>query len=166
MRSGIGAIAAFSVVWAPPLVAQTVDMGHDHHHAMSNMSMHQAPIEISINPEARVSVALGAPMPGRNTCGQPITLPVRIMNDSFITASLEARLVGNVPSGVTLGFHPAPLSGKSEEQRQITITLAEPGTKDLTISFKAHNDIPDLGGRDRVHFLMKCEAPASSARKR
>lgn len=128
------------------------------------MHVHRAPIEISINPEARVSVALGAPMPAHNVCRRPIALPIRIINDSFITASLEARLVGNVPSGVTLGFHSAPLSGKSEERRQITIILTQPETKDLTISFKAHNDIPDLGGRDRVHFLIKCEAPASGRR--
>lgn len=166
MRSRIGAILVFSLVWAPPLAAQSADMGHDHHRAMSNMSVHQAPIEISINPEARVSVALGAPMPARNTCGQPITLPVRIVNDSFITASLEARLVGNVPSGVTIDFRPKPLTGQSEDERKITIFLTEPGTKDLTISFKARNDIPDLGGRDRVHFLMKCVAPVSSPRKR
>lgn len=166
MRSRIGAISVFSLVWAPPLAAQSADMGHDHHRAMANMSMHRAPIEISINPEARVSVALGAPMPARNTCGKPIILAVRIMNDSFITASLEAHLVGNVPSGLTIDFHPEPLTGQSEDERQITILLTEPGMKDLTISFKARNDIPDLGGRDRVHFLMKCQAPASSARKR
>jgi hypothetical protein len=28
---------------------------------------------------------------------------------------------------------------------------------DLTIAFKAHNEVPDLGGRDRVHFLMRCQ---------
>ena len=165
MRDVIGVFASLSLVCVRAFAAQSADMGHaQHHHAMSEMPVHRAPIEISINPEARVSVALGAPMPAHNVCGGPITLPVRIINDSFITASLEARLVGNVPSGVKVNFNPAPLTGQSEERRQITITLAEPGTKDLTISFKAHNDIPDLGGRDRVHFLMKCEAPAAGTR--
>jgi transposase len=27
---------------------------------------------------------------------------------------------------------------------------------DLTIVFRAHNQIPNLSGRDRVHFLMRC----------
>ena len=78
------------------------------------------------------------------------------MNDSFITARLEAHLIGNAPSGLELKFRPAPLSGKSEDWRTLTITVAEPGIKDVTISFKAHNDIPNLGGRDRIHFLIGC----------
>lgn len=159
MRNRISALAIVTLVCELAFSARAAEMGRDHHHhAMPEMSVQRAPIEISINPEARVSVALGARMPAHNVCGRPIVLPVRVVNDSFITASLEARLVGNVPSGVTVDFHPAPLSGQSEERRQITITLAKPGTKDLTISFKAHNDIRDLGGRDRVHFLMSCES--------
>ena len=149
MRSRLGMFAAVTGVAALALPAQPADMDHHHHVA-------HAPIEISINPEARVSVALGAPIPVRNPCRRPITLPVKIMNDSFITANLEARLVGSVPAGLTLDFRPAPLSGNQEDWRTLTITLAEPGTKDVTISFKAHNDIPDLGGRDRVHFLISC----------
>ena len=122
-------------------------------------SSRHAPLELSINPEARVSVALAAPFPGDNRCGRPINVPIKIMNDSFITARLEARLVANVPAGVRLDFRPAPLSGKPEDWREMTITLAEPGMKDITVSFKARNDIPDLGGRDRVHFLIGCRTP-------
>jgi len=129
-----------------------------HQHEGGAMMMHasHAPIEISINPEARVSVVLAAPIPVRNACRRPINLPVRIVNDSFITARLEARLVDNVPSGLTLDFRPARLSGKQEDWRTLAITLAKPGIKDVTISFKTHNDIPDLGGRDRIHFLIGC----------
>lgn len=157
MRSRLAMLVAVTGVMALALPAQPADMDHHHHaaHALP-MSVRHAPIEISINPEARVSVALGTPIPIRNPCRRPITLPVKIMNDSFITANLEARLVGNVPEGLTLDFRPVPLSGKQEDWRTLTITLAEPGTKDVTISFKAHNDIPDLGGRDRVHFLISC----------
>ena len=31
-----------------------------------------------------------------------------------------------------------------------------PGTVDLTVAFRTHNEIPDLGGRDRIHFLIVC----------
>ena len=41
-------------------------------------------------------------------------------------------------------------------RRTLHITLARPGPTDLTIAIRARNEIPDLGGRDRVHFLMRC----------
>jgi hypothetical protein len=157
MRNRLGTLAITVIAgWLSP-PAHAADMDHHHHDGEAmNMSSRHAPIEISINPEARVSVALAAPIPAHNACRRPVILPVKVLNDSFITAQLEARLVENVPSGVMLDFRPAPLSGKPEDWRQLAITLMEPGTKDLTISFKVRNDIPDLGRRDRVHFLISC----------
>ena len=157
MRNRLGTLAITVIVGWLSSPAHAADMDHHHHDGQAmNMSSPHAPIEISINPEARVSVALAAPIPAHNVCRRPVILPVKIKNDSFITAHLEARLVENVPSGVMLDFRPAPLSGKPEDWRQLAITLMEPGTKDLTISFKVRNDIPALGRRDRVHFLISC----------
>jgi hypothetical protein len=157
MRNRLGTLAVTVITGWLPSPAHSADMDHRHQDGGTmNMSSRHAPIEISINPEARVTVALVAPIPVHNACRRPIILPVKIINDSFITAHLEARLVENVPSGVMLDFRPEPLSGKPEDWRQLALTLMEPGTKDLTISFKAHNDIPDLGGRDRIHFLISC----------
>lgn len=150
MRNRLVALAL--LVSAPAWAA-----GMEHHHH-GEAPAPRAPIEIAINPEARVSVSLGAPMPKHPPCGRPIGLPVRIANDSFITARLEARLMGNVPGGVRLDFRPAPLSGGTEDWRELILVLSEPGLKDITISFKAHGDSPDLGGRDRVHFLIGCKA--------
>jgi hypothetical protein len=48
------------------------------------------------------------------------------------------------------------LQGVPEELRMLHLTLTKPGVTNLTIAFKAHNEIPDLGGRDRVHFLLRC----------
>lgn len=156
-------LAALALLAATPAGAAEMEhhhgqMHHDgeaHHHG--DAPVRRAPIEIAINPEARVSVTLGAPMPKHQPCGRPIAIPVSIANDSFITARLEARLAGNVPKDVRLDFRPEPLSGKAQDWRALTLVLGEPGLKDITISFKAHGDIPDLGGRDRVHFLIGCE---------
>ena len=74
----------------------------------------------------------------------------------FVTAQLEAELVGEIPPGVTIDYHPEPLRGVPQELRKLRITLTKPGLTDLTIAFGAHNEIPDLGGRDRVHFLLSC----------
>jgi hypothetical protein len=122
---------------------------------MDAASPNDPPIKITINPEARVSVGLAGTLPPPALCGTIIELPVKIVNQGFVTARLEAELVGT-PTGVTLDFHPDPLKGVPEELRKMLITLTKPGTIDLTVAFRAHNEMPDLGGRDRIHFLMQC----------
>jgi hypothetical protein len=124
----------------------------EQHKALPN----EAPIIVTINPEARVSVALVGPLPQAVSCGTAADFSVRIVNQSFATFGLEAGLVGNVPAGVSLDFHPAPLKGVREEFRILRITLTNPNSTDLTVAFKAHNELPDLGGRDRVHFVTRC----------
>ena len=116
----------------------------------------EPPIKIAINPEARVSVTLAGALPAPVLCGTPAVLAVKIVNQGFVTARLEAELVGDIPPGVAIDFHPAPLQGLPEEWRTLQITLTTPGPTDLTIAFRAHQELPDLGGRDRVHFVMHC----------
>lgn len=134
--------------------AQPMMPGDIHHHMMA--AKPRAPITISINPEARVSVALAGRMPGTRPCAQPIDVDVEVHNESFITSRLEARLVGVIPPGVSVRFDPQPLSGRMMDMRSLRIVLGKPGPVDLTVSFRAHNDVPDLGGRDRVNFLVNC----------
>lgn len=116
----------------------------------------EAPIQITINPEARVSAALGGALPQPVPCGTAADFSVKILNHGFITSRLEAELVGDTPAGVSVDFHPEPLTGQREEFRHLRITLTRADPTDLTIAFKAHNEVPDLGGRDRIHFLMHC----------
>jgi hypothetical protein len=126
----------------------------EHEHGVTPSS-NDAPIHIAINPEARVSVVLAGVLPPPAPCGMAANLSVKIVNQGFVTARLEADLVGT-PTAVTLDLDPRPLTGAPEELRTLRITLSHPGFMDLTIAFKAHNGTPDLGGRDRVHFLMSC----------
>ena len=114
-----------------------------------------SPIVVTINPEARVSVALAGPLP-RAHPGSAVDLAVKVVNLGFVTATLEAELVGEAVPGATLEFHPEPLKGLPVETRVLHLTLKNPGTVDLTIAFRTHNEIPDLGGRDRIHFLVRC----------
>ena len=116
----------------------------------------EAPIQITINPEARVSVALAGSLPHPVPCGTAVDFSVKILNQGFITSRLEAEFVGDTPAGVNLDFHPEPLKGVREEFRNLLITLTRPDPADLTIAFKAHNEVRDLGGRDRIHFVMHC----------
>jgi len=126
------------------------------HHRDSLAAPNDPPIRITINPEARVSAVLAGAFPAATACGTPVDLSVKIINQGFVTSQLEAEFVGIVPAGATLNFHPEPLKGVPEELRTLRITLSTPGSTDLTIAFRSHNNAPDLGGRDRVHFLMKC----------
>jgi hypothetical protein len=89
-------------------------------------------------------------------CGTAADFSVKILNQGFITSRLEAEFVGDTPAGINIDFHPEPLKGMREEFLHLRITLTRPGPIDLTIAFKAHNEVPDLGGRDRIHFVMRC----------
>ena len=151
MRNVLAATALFLL----PLVARTQDGMHNHR-GMGPVSPDDPPIKITINPEARVSVVLAGALPSPAPCGKAADWPVKIVNQGFVTSQLEAEIVGDVPPGVTFDFHPAPLKGVPEELRVLHLTLTKPGVIDVTLAFRAHNEIPDLGGRDRVHFLLRC----------
>jgi hypothetical protein len=124
--------------------------------AQYKAALQEAPIQITINPEARVSVALAGSLPRPVPCGTAADFSVKILNQGFITSQLEAEFAGDSPAGVSLDFHPEPLKGVREELRHLRITLTRPDPTDLTIAFKAHNEVSDLGGRDRIHFVMHC----------
>jgi len=128
-----------------------------HHHQITGTGTAPAAIEITINPEARVSaLAMPSALPPRTACGAPLDLLVKIINQSFDTSVLEARLVDNVPPGVTLDFRPAPLTGAAEEMRLLTLVLRDASPVDITLAFKERKGIADLGGRDRIHFILRC----------
>jgi hypothetical protein len=128
--------------------------GNEHVHATA--SPNDPPIKITINPEVRVSVTLAGALPPPVLCGKPAELLVKIVNQGFVTSRLEAEFAGESPAGATLDFHPEPLKGVPEELRTLYLTLTAPGPTDVTLAFRSHNNAPDLGGRDRIHFIMRC----------
>lgn len=115
----------------------------------------EAPIQITINPEGRVSVASAGALPPPGPHGTPIVFRIAIVNQAFVTSRLEAQLVGNPLAGATLDFHPAPLTGAPRETRTLQLTLPSAGQIDLTIAFRLRHESPDLGGRDRIHLLLR-----------
>jgi hypothetical protein len=141
---------------AAMLAASAVAPAQEHHHHDAGApAASDPPITITLNPEARVSVARAGALPPPAKCGTPAELAIRIVNQGNFTLRLEASLA-DPPADATLHFAPAPLTGAPKEMRALHITLSTPGTHDLTITFKARHEAPDLGGRDRVHFLMRC----------
>jgi hypothetical protein len=126
------------------------------HHDKEAVAQIEAPIEIKINPESRVSASITGPWPPPARCGTAASIPLEILNQGFLTARLEAQLADVPPRGVSLELQPEPLTGVAEETRVLKITMAQPGPADVTIAFKAHDGASDLGGRDRIHVLMQC----------
>jgi hypothetical protein len=120
------------------------------------LSSAEPPIKIIINPEARVSAVLSGRLPPPVPCGTAMVLPVKIVNQGYVTARLEVELVGSPIPGVEVTFESEPLKGLPEEVRNLRITLGERGPTDVTVAFRTHNVVPDLGGRNRIHFLMLC----------
>jgi hypothetical protein len=135
--------------------------GAEHMHDDHRQLAISAPIRITINPEARVSVTMAAELPPPAPCGTAVDLAVSVLNHGFVTAQLEAYWVGDAPPGARLEFHPEPLSGATQELHSLKIYLAHPGPTDLAIAFKARDDVPDMGGRNHVHFLMSCTGTVS-----
>ena len=70
--------------------------------AENKIAPQEAPIQITINPEARVSVALTGTLPASGSLRSAADFSVKILNQGFITSRLEAEFVGDTPAGVNL----------------------------------------------------------------
>lgn len=130
-------------------------------HVHSHQPMATAPsggesINVVINPEARIRVVLVAPLPLPVPCGTTLAVPIRIINQGYVTGRLEAEPIGEVLEDDVVDFEDKPLTGDPEEVRTMRVTLVNAGQTDLTIAFRIPNGIPDLGGRNRINFLVSC----------
>ncbi len=110
---------------------------------------------VTINPEARISVAATGVAPPPARCGTPMTLQVHIINEAGVTASLRPRLVGQV-RGAHLSGGGEALTGRREEDRTLFMVLPSPGKIDVTIAFSFDDQPGDLVYRDRVHLILSC----------
>lgn len=115
-----------------------------------------AQITITINPEARLSVVRTGELPPPVPCGTAVDLRIKIRNQAFATGELFAKLLDEFAIGAELDFRPERLTGALEEERKLRIILAKTAPVDLTIAFQIRHDSHDLGGRDRIHFVMRC----------
>lgn len=134
---------------------------HMHHHEGAPSSG-DAQIVVTINPEARVSVARGVALPPPTKCATPITLVVKIFNQGSVTAPLIATIVGSGAKHVTLHMESNPLTGHRDETRTLHLIPIGTDPADVTISFEIAHNIGDFGDHDRVNFLVRCINPTGS----
>ena len=125
----------------------------DHH---GSPPADDAQIVVTINPEARVSAVIGAPLPPPAPCGSATELNIKVINQGFVTAPLRAAIVGDGARHVALRMDSTKLSGQPQDSRVLHVIPHESGLVDVTIAFSIDNNIGDLGGRDRVHLLLRC----------
>jgi len=157
MRSKLELVVAVGVALIVLSVLRSARADHEPHNRTVPSSTNSALVTLTINPEARVSVMLSGGPPPEPACGTAAALPIRIVNQGFVTAVLEARLIGKpARGGVKLTWEPRALSGDPEEVRVLGVVLFRHGSTDVTIAFNARGEGSDPGGRDRLHVLMSC----------
>src|SRR5262245_59270183 len=121
MRRGVARLAVVIATAVASTVGSRAADDHSEGHESHTLTTNgpEAPIEITINPEVRVSVSRGGELPSPVSCGEPLEVPVHIVNRGFLTAPLEATLVDSVPEGASVLFSPEPLTGIREERRTL-----------------------------------------------
>ena len=156
MRTGLLRLITLFLLCSS-ISAQSAEQMPDHHKLAGDpVRPDQAPIAVTINPEARVSVVWVGDVLPPVPCRRPVNLRVRIVNRGFVTSRLKVESVGEVRDNIKVDFESSPLQGIPEEVRNLRIILTKPDPTDVTLAFKLLNETPDLGGRDRIHFLMHC----------
>ena len=139
-------------------MAASVQAQHDEHagHQHHSAQYADAQIVVTISPEARVSVVMGAPLPSPPNCGSPMAIKVKVINQGFVTAPLRTYIAGNGDQQLTLITDDTKLSGAPEDERTLRLVTQRSTPVDVTIAFSIDDTIGDLAGRDRVHLLVRC----------
>jgi hypothetical protein len=127
---------------------------------VDRLAASKATIEVTINPEARVSVSrTGVQLPPF-TCGVAEPLLVRIVNLGHVSSVLNAQLVGGSATGkVSLGQISPHLSGASVEYRLMMLRLSSLQPLDLSIAIDAGPGTDDLSLRSQFSLLLRCSSP-------
>jgi hypothetical protein len=114
-------------------------------------------IEVTINPEARVSVRrTAAPLP-LFACGTAEPLLVRIVNEGHVTSSVNIRLRQEINANmVMLGRLTPRLTGATVEYRSLMMTVGTIRPVDLTLIADAGPGTDDLGLRSQLSMIVKC----------
>jgi hypothetical protein len=76
--------------------------------AKKKASRGPAPKQVTVNPEARISVMQAGLLPTPASCGTSVELAVHVVNQGFVTAPLDAQIVADKPAGVELVSIPNP----------------------------------------------------------
>lgn len=111
-----------------------------------------APIAVTINPEARVNVARsGAPI-GALTPGEWHTISVTVVNDGFVTGPLAVE--ADPVRGLDLDLPLHELTGEHRQDTGFRVRLDEPTVVDVTLTFRALGALGGLANHSTVNLLL------------
>jgi hypothetical protein len=120
--------------------------------AADALLMRHSTVQVTINPETRVSVEALTPI-GRTCGGNPPRL-VRILNHGFATSTL--RVVGKPPGVGVLRLSGSRLSGARVEYRLLEVSVPMGQSVEVLATFTAGASTVDLGGRGTLPLLLTC----------
>jgi hypothetical protein len=117
----------------------------------------KALIEVTINPEARVSVRrIAAPLP-LFACGTAEPLLIRIVNQGRVTSNFNIRLLQETDANMVVLQPITPhLAGATVEYRSLIMTVGTVRPVDLTLVADAGPGTDDLGLRSQLPLIVKC----------
>jgi hypothetical protein len=129
------------------ILAAALVLASPHHHGPEG-----ATLVVTINPEARVSVARAGPLPPPRPCGEPIEVSLEVVNEAAMPARLAAV---SATSDVDVGALP-PLTGAAREHRTLRLRLQGPPPVDADLAFDVGPGTQDVGWRSATHLLLTC----------
>ena len=135
------------------LAAETVNEGLRGDDAINQLHEKEAAIEVTINPEARVSIKrTNAPLT-MPQCGKSGAWLVRVINQGFVTAGLNFRTAA---SSISLETVLPRLTGAVVEYRLLHFMMNETHQMEITLAVDAGSATSDIGGRAILPLLLQC----------
>ncbi|MBB5788432.1 hypothetical protein [Jiangella mangrovi] len=115
-----------------------------------------APIAVTINPEARVSVARTATQIGALAPGEWHTVDVTIVNDGYVTGPLAIE--SDPVPGVELDLPVHVLTGEPRQEGGFRVRFGAPATVDVTLTFRALAALGGLAQHSTISLLLRAES--------
>jgi hypothetical protein len=112
-----------------------------------------APIAVTINPEARVNAVYTSAPLGELTRGDWHTIDVAVVNDGFVTGPLaiEAEPV----RGVDLDLPVHELCGEHHQDVAFRVRFNTATVADVTLTFRALAALGGLANHSTIHLLLR-----------
>lgn len=115
-----------------------------------------APIAVTINPEARVSVVRTTARISEPKPGEWHTIPVAVINEGFVAGSLSIE--ADPVRGIQLDLPVHDLTGERHQDAVFRVRL-EARVVDVTLTFRAVAALGGLANHSTIHFLLRSDWP-------
>jgi hypothetical protein len=112
-----------------------------------------APIAVTINPEARVNVARSTAPIGRLAPGEWHTIDVTLINDGFVTGPLAIET--EPVRGIELDLPRHELTGEHRQDLAFRVHFDAPAVVDVPLTFRALAALGGLATHSTLNLLLR-----------